>query len=229
MILSHHLELLLSLSLFLSFFPAFRLVLFPIQIFTTWVHECSHALAAFLLGGTSIKITLSKDGSGLTYYKIPAGKLKRSLIASSGYLGASLFGCILFSLSIFAERGSKLFTFNHLIICLCTLMSVSLLIWVRNLFGSMSIFVLGTALASLLYSPMNQYAAELILFLAIQTALNALFDIRILFSIGNQQRTTSDAHTLQALFYLPAWFWAGLWLVMSGGMMGFSLVKLNLT
>ena len=213
--LLHRLALLFALSLSLSFFTWGRRVLFPFQIFTTWIHECWHALMALLLGGNSIRITLAADGSGLTHYKIQKGKFRQAVIASAGYLGASASGCLIFFLAISAEHSTRYWSIHALVICLCVLIALSLLFWMRNAFGFFSTLLLGGALLSLNYSPMNQYAHEVLLFLAIQTALNALFDIRVLFSLGSGKKTASDAHTLQKLFYLPYWFWAFLWLGVS--------------
>jgi hypothetical protein len=215
MLLQQRLLILLTFSLLLSFFSWGKTVLYPIQIFTTWVHECCHALTATLLGGDSIKITLATDGSGLTHYQIPKSKLRHATIASAGYLGASLIGCLLFYLAIQTERPTVFWNVHHLALFLSGLMILSLVFWIRNFFGAFSVLLLAGALASLNYSPMNQYAHEVLLFLAIQTSLNSLFDIRTLFSLGSSSAKMSDAHTLQKLFWLPHWVWAMLWLSVS--------------
>ena len=217
MTLRHRLELLLGLSLFLSFFSWGRRVLYPFQIFTTWIHECCHAITAALLGGEAISITLSSDGSGLTRYKITKGTLKHAIIASAGYLGASLSGCFIFFLAVSAEHSSRL-NIRSLVIFLCTAIVLSLAFWIRNAFGFFSLLVLAAALGALNFPPAHQYAHEVLLFLAVQAGLNALFDIRILFGLGSRGGT-SDAHTLQKLFYLPHYFWALAWLGLSISMM----------
>jgi hypothetical protein len=219
MTLIQRLSLLLGLSLSLSFFTWGRRVLFPFQIFTTWIHECCHGMAALILGGNSIRITLSSDGGGLTHYKIPSGKLRHAVIASAGYLGASASGCFIFFMAVSAERPSHLLNTHWLVISLGTLIGLSLLFWIRNPFGFFSVLILGGALVALNYPPMNHYAQEILLFLSIQTALNSLFDIRTLFAIGVHQKGVSDAHIMQNLFYLPHWFWAISWLTISMFMM----------
>lgn len=225
MLLSHRLYLLLGLSLTLSFFGWGRRILFPFQIFTTWVHECWHALVAMVLGGESIKITLATDGSGLTHYKIPSGRLRQAVIASAGYLGASATGCFIFYLALNVGKPSELWNLHSMVITFCALIVFTLLFWIRNAFGFFSVLLLGGAIAALNYSPFNRYAQEVFLFLAIQTALNALFDIRTLLSLGSSSKIASDAHTMQKLFYLPHWFWAISWLTLSMFMMYYTLVK----
>jgi hypothetical protein len=55
--------------------------------------------------------------------------------------------------------------------------------------------------------------------LAIQVALNAVFDIRVLFLVHG----ASDAQTMARLFLVPAWFWATLWMAMSAVMLVWTL------
>ena len=227
MTLSHRLELLLGLSLTLSFFSFGKKVLYPIQLFTTWLHECCHAITALILGGHSIHITISSDGSGLTHFSIPKGKLRHGIIASSGYVGASLCGCLIFALSMGTEKLPKYFNIQALVFCLCILIILSLTFWIRNFFGFVSVLLLGAALASLNYPPMKQYSQEVLLFIGIQTALNAAFDIRTLFSVKISKGNVSDAHTMQKLFHLPHSFWAMLWLSLSFMMIYFT-AKLTL-
>jgi hypothetical protein len=219
MTLIHRLEIILGISFVLSFWNQGKRILFPFQIFTTWVHECWHAIAVLLAGGSTIRITMENDGSGLTRYRLPAGRFREAFVASAGYLGASATGCLIFFLAITAERPTPYWNLRAMVITLASLIALSLIFWMRNLFGWVSTLILGLAIASLLYSPMSRYAEEVLLFLAIQTALNALFDIRTLFSLGSRKGTVSDAHTLQKLFYLPHWCWSISWLGFSFGMM----------
>ena len=218
--LPYQIVLFLALSLLLSFLPFGRGILFPIQIFTTWLHECWHAGAAAALGGSSIRMTLSMDGGGLTQYKIPAGKLRQGVIASAGYLGASASGCIIFYLTLKADKAPLFLSAGTLALTLSILIALSMLFWIRNSFGFFSAMALAFVLAALhYYPPINRYAQSVLLFLGIQTAFNGLFDIRTLFSLGNSQKTLSDAHKMQKLFYLPYWCWALTWLGMSFFMM----------
>jgi hypothetical protein len=56
--------------------------------------------------------------------------------------------------------------------------------------------------------------------LAIQVALNAVYDIRALFLAHG---AVSDADTMARLFLLPAWVWAGAWMILSVGMLAWTL------
>ena len=224
MALSHRLIISLAVSFLLSFFDWGNKALFPFKIFTTWLHECWHALIALILGATDIRIELNPDASGLTHYKIQDGKLKRACIACAGYLGASFSGCLILFLKVATEKHIEHWNIQAMITILCILITLSLIFWIRNLFGFLSTLILGIALGSLIYFPvLTPYSQPIILFLAIQTALNSLFDIRILFELKSSKGHMSDAHTLQKLFYLPHWVWAIAWLSISLMMMYFTL------
>ncbi|RYZ79181.1 MAG: M50 family peptidase [Proteobacteria bacterium] len=191
-----------------------RKIFYPFQLFTTWVHECAHAVSAFLLGAQSISITLAPDGSGLTRYRLKAGRLRQGIITSSGYLGATLAGCGLFFLNIRYQQGHPIISQRTLLITLSSITILSLLIWIRNGFGILVVLALGAVLASFVYFPqLFPYARFALLFLSIQTALQSLFDIRTLFAVSSKRG--SDAHALAKLWILPHWFWAGTWMGMS--------------
>lgn len=72
--------------------PAAQSLLYPLQLFTTYIHEAAHSLAAILTGGRVIEFVVSANTSG---YAITAGGA-RWIILPAGYLGTALFGSILF-------------------------------------------------------------------------------------------------------------------------------------
>jgi hypothetical protein len=83
-----------ALSLVISFTPWAQFLLYPFKLFTTWVHECGHALMTILVGGRVMSIT-EPDTRGLTQSLGPVGRVARGLVASSGYLNAAIVGCLL--------------------------------------------------------------------------------------------------------------------------------------
>ena len=63
-------------------------------------------------------------------------------------------------------------------------------------------------------------AAQLLVgLLAVQVALNAVFDIRVLYLVDGP----SDAATMARLFLLPAWLWATLWMAAAVAMLASTL------
>ena len=55
----------LAVTVGLSLMPGGYYAIYPFKLFTTWVHECGHALAALTAGGGEVSITLAPDTSGL--------------------------------------------------------------------------------------------------------------------------------------------------------------------
>jgi hypothetical protein len=199
-----------AVCLGVSLTPWGPLVLYPFTLFTTWVHECSHALMAVLLGGHVSSITIEPDTSGLTRSLMPASRLAQGLVASAGYLGASIVGCFLMTAARVPRRA------RPILWGIGAFMLVTLAFWIRNLFGA---FVVLTWAAALLALSRQRGSGRVAVFflgvLAIQVALNAVFSIRTLFLV----RGPSDAETMARLFVLPAWFWAGAWMAISVAML----------
>ena len=202
------------LSLGLSLTPWGTLALYPFKLFTTWVHECGHALMTVLLGGTVGSITIEPDASGLTRSLVPAGRIARGLVASSGYLGASVVGCLLMAASRVEKRA------RAIVWTVGALMLVTLVIWIRNLFGFVVVLAWGAALVALARMAGRLTSRFVLSLLAIQVALDSVYDIRVLFHVDGGH---SDAETMARLFLLPAWVWASAWMLMSVGMLGWTL------
>ena len=203
-----------AVSLVVSLTPWAQLLLYPFKLFTTWVHECGHALMTVLVGGRVTSITIEPDTSGLTQSLVPVGRVARGLVACSGYLGAAVVGCLLMA----ATRVEK---WAHVILLgLGAFMLLTLVLWMRNLFGFGVVLAWGVALVTLARQGMANASRFLLSLLAIQGALNAVYDIRVLFLID---RGDSDAATMARLFLLPSWMWATAWMLMSVAMLGATL------
>ena len=201
-------------SLVVSLTPWARFLLYPFKLFTTWVHESGHALMTVLVGGRVTSITIEPDTSGLTQSLVPVGRAARGLVASSGYLGAVIVGCLLMA----ATRVEK---WAHVILLsLGACLLLTLVLWMRNLFGILVVLAWGVALIALARQGMGNAPRFLLSLLAIQVALNSVYDIRVLFLIGRRQ---SDAATMARLFLLPSWAWATAWMLVSVAMLGATL------
>jgi Peptidase M50B-like len=200
----------LALCVGVSLTPWGLLLLYPFTLFTTWVHECSHAAAAVALGGRVASITIQPDTSGLTRSLMPASRLAQGIVASAGYLGASLVGCLLLSASR-VERRAKPILWG-----IAAFMLLTLVLWIRNPFGAVVVAAWAVVLFALAGRRASHGVAGFaVTVLAIQVALNAVFDIRTLFFVHGH----SDAATMARLFLAPAWVWAALWMVLSVAML----------
>jgi hypothetical protein len=91
-------------------------------------------------------------------------------------------------------------------------MVVTVVLWVRNLFGIVVVAIWAVFLIIVSRRATGKALRFVLSLLAIQVALNAVFDIRVLFLISGQ---ASDAETMARLFALPSWFWASMWMSVS--------------
>ena len=204
-----------AVSLVVSLTPWSQSLLYPFKLFTTWVHECGHALMTVLVGGSVTSITIAADTSGLTLSLIPAGRVSSALVASAGYLGAAIVGCLLMA----ATRVER---WAHVILpAMGICMLITLIVWIRNLFGFVVVLAWAIALILLARRHLGNAARFLLSLLAVQVALNSLYDIRVLFLLDGGE---SDAVTMSRLFWLPPWAWATVWILASGGMLAATLL-----
>src|SRR5512138_2080710 len=75
-------------SVVLWYLPGAGVVLYPLRLFVTLVHEGAHALATVLTGGSVDSITIWPSGSGLTM-SVGGSPV---LVLMAGYLGTALAG-----------------------------------------------------------------------------------------------------------------------------------------
>jgi peptidase M50B-like protein len=203
----------IAVSLIASLTPWGPTLLYPFKLFTTWVHETSHALMTVLVGGRVTAVTIEPDTSGLTHGLVPASRVARGLVASAGYLGAALVGCLLMAATRVERRA------RNILYGVGTFMLLTVVVWMRNVFGVVVVLAWGLALVTMARRRMANALRFLLSLLAVQVALNSVYDIRVLFLVNGP----SDAATMARLFLLPAWFWAATWMLMSVAMLWWTL------
>lgn len=191
-------------------------MLYPFRLFTTWVHECGHAVMTLLVGGHVSSIVIQQSAAGVTRSLIPESRVAQGLVASAGYLGACVVGCAL----MIAARGKK--GAHQILQILGVFMLLTLIIWMRNVFGVVVVLIWGVALIALSRKGRGPASSFLLSLLAVQVALNSVFDIRVLFLLHGAH---SDADTMARLFILPAWIWASLWMVISVALLTWTLLR----
>ncbi len=205
-----------ALSLGISLTRWGPLALYPFKLFTTWVHECGHAVMTLIVGGRVSSIVIEPNTTGVTTSLIPQSRIAQGLVASAGYLGASVVGCVLMT----ATRGKKGAHAILLTIGACMLLTV--VIWMRNPFGIAVVLLWSVALFALSRQGRAPVSSFVLSLLAVQVALDSVYDIRVLFLLHGQH---SDAETMARLFLLPTWFWASIWMLMSTGMLTWTLFR----
>lgn len=81
--------------LLLSNIPYGRYMLYPFELFSTWIHEMCHGLAALAVGGDFLQLHLYPDTSGRALSRGVGSTWAKAIVASAGYIGTSFLGALL--------------------------------------------------------------------------------------------------------------------------------------
>jgi len=79
----------------IHYLPGSGLVLYPLMLFDTMVHEMGHGLTALILGGKLDRLELFTDGSGLAWTAVEPG-WKQAAVAAGGLLGPPFLAAFAF-------------------------------------------------------------------------------------------------------------------------------------
>jgi hypothetical protein len=194
------------LSIGISYVPLVGfLVVYPLRLFVTFIHEGGHALAALLTLGAVGRLVIHANASGETY---TYGGLS-FLISSAGYLASTAYGVGLLTLLHDGGRAKAVLTVTAAIILTLTGFFTA---------DSFSLFI-GIALTGLLIWVAIGWSARwahfFLSFLAVQCCLNAFYDLKTLFLISATTNMHSDAVNMQEATMIPAIVWASFWIILS--------------
>jgi hypothetical protein len=184
----------------------------------TFVHETGHGTMALLSGGRFLNFVINGDGSG---FAVTAGG-SPLLILPAGYLGAALFGAVLFYLTNTVRHSRTI----------SVVLGIAILV-IAVFFGLSSITALligglfGAALIAIGWKANRDINLLVLNVLSIMTGLNAVLDLYGLInnsgaSLGDVR---NDAAALSAAVapIIPAWTWAVLWALAAVAMLGLSV------
>ena len=205
-----------ALTVALWFVPLAGFITYPFSIFGTFIHETGHALAAlFTLGGVH-DIAINWNGSGLTRTTGGWGLL----ISSAGYLSTTIYGAGLLLLLRSARMARPAAIVTGVLLILVTLFWGSNLgVWVAGLgFGALCLALALKAGIKFVHFFMS--------FLAIQSLLNAFYDLRTLMYLSTiEAAVPSDAQNMAIATggLVPAMVWAVGWTFISLAMLAATL------
>lgn len=206
------------------YFPIANYIVYPLQLFATFVHEGSHVLATLMTGGSVQSLTVSPDTSGVVW-SMTNSWLSQLIVSSAGYLGTTLFGIALLIWFRYNYSSRNALYFASGFVGLMTIV-FGLLAPLWNIFsikvGILSILFTifsGAALSGGLFA-IAKYASMKwvnfsLAFLAVQCLLNAVFSLRDLFVISATTDAQSDAMNMAQATGIPAIGWVMIWIVLS--------------
>jgi hypothetical protein len=184
--------------------PYGRELLYPLSLLATYAHEMGHGLAALLMGQQFDQLLLHADGSGQAQWSGNPGRITLALIAAGGLLGPGVAGMGLLLLAR-SPRFAR-----ALLVLLAALFVLSMLLWVRNLFGAVFVLAWAAALGLAARSLPETAAAFLLHVIAVTLCLSWFSDLNYMFSaqaVVNGFVLPSDSARIAQALWLPYWFW----------------------
>jgi hypothetical protein len=123
-----------------AYVPFGQEALYPLTLFTTWVHEMGHGLTALILGGQFTELKIFANSSGLASSYAGAG-VPHALVAAGGLLAPPIVGSLLIAVVHGPRRARIALTI------LAAAIVLSLVIWVRSIAGFVAMPIVAFALA----------------------------------------------------------------------------------
>jgi hypothetical protein len=173
-------------------------------LINTLLHEVFHVIfAAFLRGGIRHKIRLESDASGLALTNISAS-VPKVLVYFAGYTGSSLSSLVLF---YFLHIGQ----FNWIIYFFITISLISVLLWIRNLYGICWAISFITLLSVIIYIQNEIVIMHTSMFLSAVVLLQSILSAFTVFKRSLiQRKNAGDATSLAKATFIPAVVWGAL-------------------
>ena len=204
------------------YIPLVSYVVYPLQLFATFIHEGSHALVAFVTGNKVMSLTVAPDGSGVVWSQ--ASGISQLLISSAGYLGATLYGVVLLAwmrygfsprLALYISAG-----FVGIMTVVFGFLAPFWNLLEKVTFGSVAFtvfsgVVLAGGLVALAKFASPKWVNFAVAFLAVQCLLNAFFSLKDLFVISASGSQPTDAANMAAATGIPALLWVVVWIAIS--------------
>ncbi len=190
-------------------------LLFPFRIFTTAVHETSHALAALATGATPTNIELFWNGGGVTYILGVNGLLGSIVVYSAGYLGTVMFGGLLLL------QSKKPMMRRRVLWGIVVVLLVITVFYIRAPQSLLMVAIVAGLAGLVAYKGPDLVVMFSVYVLALLCCLNSLTDLfYLILSTGNPFHTGfNDAMGLQAATGIPAFIWALAWGLLGAFMM----------
>ncbi len=114
-------------------------ILYPLSLFTTWVHEMGHGLTALIVGGSFDQLQIFRDGSGLASCAASHG-VPQALVSLGGLLAPPILGAAILG-TVHGPRRARV-----LLAGLALALIVSIALFVRSATGLVAMPLVAIAL-----------------------------------------------------------------------------------
>ena len=219
-----------TVSVVLWFIPYAEFLTYPFRIFVTFIHEGGHALAALLTGNSVASLSVAMNASGETY-TTQGGVFSQVFISSAGYLGSMAFGALLLILirKAVAARivllGCAIFIFGLTMIYGLIKPIFWMTAWSGIPFTLLAGTIISVGLILIARFASAKVATFFVSFLAVQSVLNALYDLKTVFFLSSpfERSVHTDALNMAQATGIPAIFWTVIWIAFALGILWFAM------
>ncbi len=174
------------------------LVLYPVTLLVTFLHEFGHAMGAILTGGGVEAMQINPDGSG---YTVSRGG-SPGVILMGGYMGSAIFGNLLFRIGVRHKALTQ-----ATLMTLGAIMALAGIVWFESFESTAILFAFAFVL--IFIARRTNWDQDVLIFLGVAAVLYIIQD----FNVGPQ----SDlAMYEEVVGIFPAQVWMYLWLAFAG-------------
>jgi hypothetical protein len=171
-----------------------HLVLYPVTLLVTFLHEFGHALGAILTGGSVEGMQINPDGSG---YTVTRGG-SAGVVLMGGYLGSAILGNVLFRIGVKHKSITQ-----AALITLAVLMALAGIVWFESFQSTAILMVFAGSLFFI--ANRTNWDQDLLMFFGLAAVLYILQD----FNVGPQ----SDLAMYEKVVGIfPSMVWMYIWL-----------------
>ncbi len=175
--------------------PNGRLVLYPINLLVTYLHEFGHAFGSLITGGEVLSLKVNQDGSGLCTTR--GGN--RAIILMGGYIGSAIFGNALFYIGMRKPTWSR-----ATLVLLSGTMVLSAFWWYSQPFTTGLLIAFSVVLLAI--AILTNLSNITLMFIGLASLIHIIED----FNVG----PTSDLEQYAKLFVVvPPQVWMYVWLI----------------
>lgn len=170
------------------------LLLYPVTLLVTILHEMGHALGALITGGSVEGLQINPDGSGYTTTRGGSA----GVILIGGYLGSAILGNVLFHIGARYHRMSQ-----GALLSLAGVMALAGLIWFESFESTGILWVFAMTLGFIALK--TRWDQDVLMFLGLAAVLYIIQD----FNVG----PSSDLAMYEKVVgVFPAQIWMYIWL-----------------
>lgn len=179
----------------LRYIPYGNILLYPINLIVTFLHEFWHAFFALITGGSVLSIDINHDGSGLA---TTSGWIS-GIILMWGYIGSAIFGNIL--LYFWLKNDDRLS--KNIVYLIGGLFFLTAIFWFSDIISSVLQILIGTTL--IFIAKRVSWSSFFLWFLWLACLAHIIGDFRIW--------PSSDIAKFSDIFiFIPEFIWMYIWL-----------------